>query len=218
MERKIVILVDYDGTLVSTVRFYILNPGILLKNLVSSMANFLRYAIKNRNLDPLILTYYFLLEEDKRRNEIISGIRKRLPLYVANINLIDLLKKLSENGYDITIVSSSSQEIIRGVLGELEKIYGKKIKVNVIASSQDGLVTSKTKGDIAESYSGPKICFTDGGPNDIEFSNSCNVTIIKPSILYYLFPEKPEGYIAKGKNFEEVLKILEEKLISSNFN
>jgi len=71
MERKIVILVDYDGTLVSTVRFYILNPGILLKNLVSSMANFLRYAIKNRNLDPLILIYYLFFirrRQKKKRN------------------------------------------------------------------------------------------------------------------------------------------------------
>jgi hypothetical protein len=96
MKRKIGILVDYDQTLVDTASFYLLNPDIFLKNLVYSMANFIRYAVEKKNLNPLNLAYYFLLEEDKRSDEIISRIKKRLYLYVYK-NLIDLIVKLSKN-------------------------------------------------------------------------------------------------------------------------
>jgi len=216
MKRKIGILVDYDQTLVDTASFYLLNPDIFLKNLVYSMSNFIRYGAKKKNLNPLNLAYYFLLEEDKRSDKIISRIKKRLDLYVDK-NLMDLIVKLSENeNYDVKIVSSSSEKIIKGVLKELEKIYGKNINVDVIASSQDNLVTSKTKGEVAKNYNGPKICFADG-PNDTEFSNNCDVTILKNSLAYYLSPKKPIGYKPGRKKFKEFLEKLEKKLIPNDF-
>ena len=216
MERKIGILVDYDQTLVDTAYFYLLNPDIFLKNFVYSVANFLRYAIKEKNLNPLNFVYYFLLEEDKRSDEIISRIKKRLDLYVDK-SLMDLIVKLSENeNYDVKIVSSSSEKIIKDVLRDLEKIYGKSINVDVIASSQDKLVTSKTKGEIAKNYDGPTICFADG-PNDTEFSNNCDATILKKSPAYYLSPNKPIGYKPGRKKFKEFLEKLEKKLIPNDF-
>jgi len=205
MERKIGILVDYDQTLVDTAYFYLLNPDIFLKNFVYSVANFLRYAIKEKNLNPLNFVYYFLLEEDKRSDEIISRIKKRLDLYVDK-SLMDLIVKLSENeNYDVKIVSSSSEKIIKGVLKELEKIYGKNINVDVIASSQDKLVTSKTKGEIAKNYDGPTICFADG-PNDIEFSNNCDATMLKESPAYYLSQTKPIGYKPGRKRIQGIFR------------
>jgi hypothetical protein len=216
MKRKIGILVDYDQTLVDTASFYLLNPDIFLKNLVYSIANFIRYAVKKKNPNPLNLAYYFLLEEDKRSDEIISRIKKRLDFYVDK-NLMDLIVKLSENeNYDVKIVSSSSEKIIKGVLKELEKIYEKNINLDVIASSQDNLVTSKTKGEIAKNYDGPTICFADG-PNDTEFSNNCDVTILKNSLAYYLSPKKPIGYKPGRKKFKEFLEKLEKKLIPNDF-
>jgi hypothetical protein len=205
MERKIGILVDYDQTLVDTASFYLINPDIFLKNLVYSMANFIRYAVKKKNLNPLNLAYYFLLEEDKRSDEILRRMKKRLHLYIDK-NLMDLIVKLSENEkYDVKIVSSSSEKIIKGVLKELEKIYGKNINVDVIASSQDNLVTSKTKGEIAKNYNGPTICFADG-PNDTEFLNNCDVPILKNSLAYYLSPKKPIGYKPGRKKIQGIFR------------
>jgi len=216
MGRKIGILVDYDQNLVDTASFYLLNPDIFLKNFVYSMASFLRYAVKEKNLNPLNFVYYFLLEEDKRSNEIISRIKKRLDLYVDK-NLMDLVVKLGENeNYDVKIVSSSSEKIIKDVFRELGKIYGKNINVDVIASSQDKLVTSKTKGEIAKNYNGPTICFADG-QNDTEFSNNCDATILKSSLAYYLSPKKPIGYKPGRKKFKEFLEKLEKKLIPNDF-
>jgi len=216
MERKIGILVDYDQILVDTASFYLLNPDIFLENFVRSMANFIRYVVKKKNLNPLNLAYYFLLEEDKRSDEILRRMKKRFHLYVDK-NLMDLIVKLSENEkYDVKIVSSSSEKIIKGVLRELEKIYGKNINLDVIASSQDKLVTSKTKGEIAKNYNGLTICFADG-PNDTEFSNNCDATILKNSPAYYLSPEKPIGYKPGRKKFKEFLEKLEKKLIPNDF-
>jgi len=144
-------------------------------------------------------------------------MRKKTGLYVDK-NLMDLIVKLSENGkYDVKIISSSSEKIIKGVLRELEKSYGKRINVEIIASSQDKLVTSKTKGEIAKNYKSLTICFADG-PNDTEFSNNCKVTILKSSLAYYLSPEKPTGYRPGRKKFKEVLEKLEKKLISNDFH
>jgi hypothetical protein len=61
---------------------------------------------------------------------------------------------------------------------ELREIYWKNINFDLIASSQDKLVTSRTKRKIEKNYNGPTICFSDG-PNDTEFSNNFNVTILK---------------------------------------
>lgn len=216
MKRKVGVFVDYDQTLVDTAYFYLLNPDIFLKNLVYSMANFIRYLVKKKNLNPMNFVYYFLLEEDKRSDEIISRIKNRLYLYL-DADLMDLIVNLSENEkYDVKIVSSSSEKIIKSVLGELEKIYGKNINVDVIASSQDKLVTSKTKGEIVKNYNGPTICFADG-PNDTEFSNNCDVTILKKSLAYYLSPKKPIGYKPRRKKLNEFLEKLEKKLIPNDF-
>jgi hypothetical protein len=216
MERKIGILIDYDQNLVDNASFYLLNLDIFLKNFVHSMASFLRYAVKEKNLNPLNFIYYFLLEEDKRSDKILIRIKKRLDLYVDK-NLMDLIVKLSDNEkYDVKIVSSSSEKIIKGVLKELEKIYEKNINLDVIASSQDKLLTSKTKGKIAKNYDGSTICFADG-PNDTEFSNNCDVTILKGSLAYYLSPQKPIGYKPGRKKFKEFLEKLEKKLIPNDF-
>jgi phosphoserine phosphatase len=218
MKRKIGIFVDWDRTLVYTGYFYMLNPGILLEISVYSMVNFIRDVVGKKRLDRWALIYYFLSEEDKRSDKIISRIGKRLGLYI-DIKLMNLIKNLSENGnYDVIIVSSSSEKIIRGVLRELEKIYGTKINVKVIASSEDKPVTPETKGDIVKRYDGLTICFSDGAPNDIEFLKNCDIPIVRPSSLYYLVGRVPKAYTARGKDFEEILKKLEEILISSNFN
>jgi phosphoserine phosphatase len=216
MERKIGIFVDWDRTLVYTDYFYILNPYIFLKNFVHSMASFLRYAVKDKNLNPLNFAYYFLLEEDKRSDEIISRIRKGLGLYIDK-NLMKLIVKLSKNeNYDVKIISSSSEKIIKGVSRELEKVYGENINVDVIASSPDKLVTSKTKGEIVKKYNGLTICFADGS-NDTEFLNNCDVPIVKSSLAYYFYPKKPIGYKPGRKKFEEFLEKLEKKLIPNDF-
>jgi phosphoserine phosphatase len=216
MERKIGIFVDWDRTLVYTDYFYILNPYIFLKNFVYSMANFIRYVVKKKNLNPLNFAYYFLLEEDKRSDEIISRIRKGLGLYIDK-NLMKLIVKLSKNeNYDVKIISSSSEKIIKGVSRELEKVYGENINVDVIASSPDKLVTSKTKGEIVKKYNGLTICFADG-PNDTEFLNNCDVPIVKNSLAYYFYPKKPIGYKPGRKKFEEFLEKLEKKLIPNDF-
>jgi len=217
MRREFGIFVDYDQTLVDVASFYLANPDMFLKNFVYSVANFLRYAIKHRNVEPLKLIYYFLLEEDKRSEEILERMKRRPNLYVDE-NLFNLLVKLNKNeNYNVRIVSSSSQKIIKGVLEGLEKRYGRKFSVDIIASSQDSLVTAKTKGEITKNYNGLKICFMDG-PNDVEFSKNCNISIIKPSLIYYLFKEKPRGYKIGRKKLKEVLELLENKLACRDFH
>jgi 2-hydroxy-3-keto-5-methylthiopentenyl-1-phosphate phosphatase len=217
MGRRIGVFVDYEQTLVDVAYFYLFNPDIFIKNIVYSVANFLKYAFRYRNTDLLYLIYYFLLEEDKRSGEILKRMKKRTYLY-ADENLLDLIVKLSENrSYDVKIVSSSSEKIIRGFLSELERKYGRKINIEIIASSQYRLVTSKTKGEIAKNYEGPKICFADG-PNDVEFSKNCDLTIVKNSLFYYISPKKPIGYIPGRKKFKEIVELLKEKLTSNNFH
>jgi hypothetical protein len=216
MGRKIGILVDYDQTLVDMTSFYLSNPDIFLENFVYSMANFLRYVAEYRKIEPIKFAYYFLLEEDKRSDEILGRMKKRMDLYVDK-NLLDLIVGLSGNeNYDVKIVSSSSEKIIRGVFSELERRYGRKINIGIIASSQYKLVTAKTKGEVAKNYDGPKICFADG-PNDIEFSKNCGLTVLKNSLSYYLSPKKPIGYRPGRKKFKEVVELLKVKLTSNNF-
>jgi len=216
MRKKIRILADYDQTLVDVIPFYLINLDIFLENLVCSMANFLKYVIKYKNARLSKLIHYFLLEENKRSKKILERMRKRLNLYVDE-NLLKLLVELSESeNYDVKIVSSSSQNIIEGVLKELEKIHGKKFNIDVIASSQDSLVTARSKGEIAKNYNGLKICFVDG-PNDVELSENCDISIVKTSLIYYLSREKPRGYRVRKKVFKEVLKLLENKLTFREF-
>jgi hypothetical protein len=99
---------------------------------------------------------------------------------------------------------------------ELWEIYWKNINFDLIASSQDKLVTSRTKRKIEKNYNGPTICFADG-PNDTEFSNNCDITILKNSLAYYLSPKKPIGYKPGRKKFKEFLEKLEKKLIPNDF-
>jgi hypothetical protein len=217
MGRRIGIFVDYEQTLVNVAYFYLFNPDIFIKNLVYSVANFLKHAFRHRNIDLLYLIYYFLLEEDKRSDEILKRMKNRIYLYLDE-NLFDLIIKLSENrSYDVKIVSSSSEKIIRGFFSELERKYGRKINIEIIASSQYRLVTSKTKSEVAKNYDGPKICFADG-PNDVEFSRNCDLTIVKNSLFYYISPKKPIGYIPGRKKFKEVIELFKEKLTSTNFH
>ena len=212
MERKIGIFVDYSQTLVNTLSFYLANPDIFLKNLVYSVANFLKYLLRYRKVKPSMLVYYFLLEEDKRSEEILKRMKKRLDLYI-NKDLLSLLVKLSENEkYDVKIVSSSSQKIIESVLEELEKRYRRKINIEIIASSPQSFISTRTKGEIAKNYTYPKICFVDA-QNDKELSKNCEIPIVIPSLLFYLSKEKPIGYRPGKKEFKDVLKLLEKELL-----
>jgi len=213
MERKIGILVDYSQTLVNTVSFYLANPDIFLVNLAYSIVNFLRCFLNYKKIRPSELVYYFLLEEDKRSEKILKRIKRQLDLYVDK-NLLNLIMKLNENEkYDVKIVSSSSQKIIKGILEEIEKRYGRKTNIEIIASSPESFILTKTKGEIAKSYTYPKICFVDA-QNDKELSENCEISILKASLIFYLSKEKPRGYRPRKKEFKEVLKLLENKLLS----
>jgi len=213
MKRKVGIFVDYSQTLVNTVSFYLINPDIFLANLVHSIANFLRHSLKYKKVEASELFYYFLLEEDRRSEKILKRMKKRLDLYVDE-DLLNLLVKLSENErYDVKIVSSSSQKIIKGILDELEKRYGRKTNIEIIASSPKNFVSTRMKGEIAKNYTYPKICFVDA-QNDKELSKNCEISILKRSLAFYLTEEKPIGYRPGREKFKDVLKLLENKLLS----
>jgi len=216
MRKKIGIFVDYDQTLADTVSFYLTNLDIFLENLVHSLANFLKYTLKHRKVELMKLIYYFLLEEDKRSKQILERMRRKPNLYVDK-NLFEFIRKLSKNeNYDVKIVSSSSQNIIKYVLEELEKKFGEKFSIDIIASSQNSLITAKTKEEVARNYNGLKICFVDG-PNDVYMSINCNIPIVVCSPIYYFCKEKPRGYKVRRGKLKEVLKLLEDKLTSTDF-
>jgi len=213
MKGKIGIFVDYDQTLVNTVSFYLTNPDILLEKLVYSIANFLRYSFKYKKIEPSKLFYYFLLEGDRKSEKTLKRMKKRLDLYVDR-DLLNLIVKLSEDErYDVKIVSSSSQKIIKSILEELEKKYERKINIEIVASSPESFISTKAKDEIAKKYTYPKICFVDA-QNDKELSKNCEISIVKPSPLFYLSKEKPIGYRPGKREFKEVLKLLENKLLS----
>lgn len=214
MKKRIEVFIDYDGTLVNTIFFYLINPDLFLKNFVHASTEFIKSILRDfsriKKFNLLNLIYYFLLEEDKRSDEIVKRMVRRMDLYIDK-NLLRLILKLSERSemYDTKIISSSSEKIIRGVISEMEKIYGKRINVEVIATTENHIITAEKKSEIVRGYYRFKICVADG-PTDYEFSRNCNATIVKKTLSYYLSPKKPIGCA----RFTEALSKLEYLLTS----
>ena len=119
--------------------------------------------------------------------------------------LRNFLYVLNNDGYDYYIVSSSREEIVKGILGYLPAELFDKSKV--FASTKEKFIWEEEKYRIAEELKKRYLIAIGDSLNDKKLLEMADLPFVFKSIAYFFSPRKPVGY--KLRDFHDLKSLLD---------